>query len=64
MRLVEQKRGIAQQNVEQFHAQLDSEQYASTYTATDEKFHQVTSEADFVRLLLAIHRNLGNVQRS
>src|SRR6266403_351037 len=55
---------LAQHSVEQFHSQLDSEQFAGLYAATDEKFHQVTSESDFVKLLDAVHRKLGNVQRS
>jgi hypothetical protein len=38
---------LAQQNVEQFHSQLDSEQYAAIYAACDEKFHQNSSESDF-----------------
>jgi len=44
---------LAQQNVEQFHSQLDSEQYAAVYAACDEKFHQATSESDFVKILEA-----------
>lgn len=55
---------LAQQNVEQFHSQLDTEQYAAAYAACDEKFHQVTSESDFVKLLEAIHRKLGYVRQS
>lgn len=55
---------LAQQSVEQFHSQLDSERFTSLYAATDEKFHQATSESDFVKLLDAVHRKLGNVQQS
>jgi hypothetical protein len=55
---------LAQQNVAQFHSQLDSEQYTAVYAACDEKFHQATSQTDFVKLLEAIHRKLGNVQQS
>jgi len=55
---------LAEQNVEQFHSELDSEQYAAVYAASDEKFHQATSESDFVKLLDAIHRKLGNVQQA
>ena len=43
----------------QFHSQLDTEQYAAAYGACDEKFHQVTSESDSVKLLRAIHTKLG-----
>ena len=55
---------LAQQNVEQFHSQLNSEQYTAVYAACDEKFHQATSESDFVKLLEAVHRKLGNVQQA
>ena len=55
---------LAQQSVEQFHSQLDSEQFISLYAASDEKLHQATSESDFVKLLGAVHRKLGNVQQS
>jgi len=55
---------LAQQSVEQFHSQLDSEQFAGLYAASDEKLHQATSESDFVKLLDAVHQKLGNVQQS
>jgi Protein of unknown function (DUF4019) len=55
---------LAKQNVEQFHSELDSGQYAAVYAACDEKFHQVTTESDFVKLLDAVHRKLGNVQQA
>ncbi|MGB7729727.1 MAG: hypothetical protein WBL50_16975 [Candidatus Acidiferrum sp.] len=55
---------LAQQNVEQFHSQLDTEQYAAAYAACDGKFHQVTTESDFVKLLGAIHGKLGYVRQS
>src|SRR5690348_14273989 len=44
---------LAQQSVGLFHAQLDTEQYAAAYAASDEKLHKATSESDFVRLLEA-----------
>jgi hypothetical protein len=55
---------LAKQAVEQFHSQFDSEQYSAVYAAADDKFHSATSEADFVKLLQAVHRKLGAVQRS
>jgi hypothetical protein len=55
---------LAQQGVGVFHAQLDTEQYAAAYAASDEKLHKATSESDFVRLLEAVHRKLGSVQQS
>lgn len=55
---------MAKRNVGQFHAQLDTEQYAAIYAACDDKFHRATSELDFVKLLETIHRKLGSVQAS
>jgi hypothetical protein len=55
---------LAKQSVGMFHAQIDTEQYAAVYAACDEKFHQATSESDFVNLLGAVHRKLGTVQQS
>jgi hypothetical protein len=55
---------LAKDSVGMFHAQLDAEQYGSIYSTTDEKFHQVTTEADFTKLLQVIHNKLGTVQQS
>lgn len=55
---------VAKDSVGMFHAQLDAEQYSSIYSTTDKKFHQITSETDFTKLLQAIHNKLGTVQQS
>jgi hypothetical protein len=55
---------LAKDSVGMFHAQLDAEQYNSIYSTTDDKFHQITSQTDFVKLLQAIHNKLGTVQQS
>jgi uncharacterized protein YcfL len=55
---------LAKDAVEQFHTQLDTEQYKAVYTAADDKFHSSITEADFSNLLEAIHRKLGMVQKS
>jgi len=55
---------VAKQAVEQFHSQLDSERYNALYAAADDKFHNVMTEPDFTKLLSAVHRKLGTVQRS
>ncbi|MGA7853177.1 MAG: DUF4019 domain-containing protein [Candidatus Acidiferrales bacterium] len=55
---------MAKQNVQVFHAQLDTEQYAAAYAASDEKLHQTTTQSDFIKFLGAVHRKLGNVQQS
>jgi hypothetical protein len=54
----------ATKGVEQFHSQMNTEQYQTIYAAADEGFHKVTNEADFVALLQAVHKKLGNVQTS
>jgi hypothetical protein len=55
---------LAKQAVTQFHSQLDAQQYAALYTAADPQLHQATSQADFTKLLAAVHRKLGNVRES
>jgi|SRR6516225_2610795 hypothetical protein len=55
---------LAENGVGIFHAELDTEQYSSIYAATDEKFHTVTSEGDFVKVLQAVHNKLGSVRES
>ncbi len=45
--------------VERFHQRLDAEQYSAIYSETDDSFRRVTSQADFINLLSAIHRKLG-----
>jgi hypothetical protein len=55
---------LAKSAVVQFHSQLDTEQYSAVYATTDNKFHNFTGEADFTRLLEAVHRKLGTVRGS
>jgi hypothetical protein len=55
---------LAQDSVGLFHAQLDMEQYGSIYGAADDKFRNASTEADFVKLLRAIHTKLGAVRES
>lgn len=55
---------VAKDTVGIFHAQLDTEQYSSIYAVADEKLRSTSSEADFVKLLQAIHNKLGAVQES
>ena len=52
----------ATSSVDQFHSQFSSEQYQTIYNAADVDFQNATKEADFVALLDAVHRRLGNVQ--
>src|ERR1700730_13710970 len=55
---------LAKDGVGLFHAQLDTEQYGSIYASADEKFHNATNEADFVKLLGAIHNKSGEIRES
>lgn len=55
---------LAKQGVAQFHSQLNAEQYATVYGSTDPEFRKITSQADFTKLLVAVHRKLGSVQQS
>lgn len=55
---------LAQQDVEEFHTRLDTEQYGAIYASCDEKFHQATSEPEFTKLLEAVRRKLGSVRQS
>jgi opacity protein-like surface antigen len=55
---------LAKQAVEEFHTQMNTEQYKALYAAADDKFHQATGERDFTKLLQSVHRKLGNAQHS
>jgi Protein of unknown function (DUF4019) len=63
-RSVAENTALAKDAVGQFHAQLDAEEYAPLYAAADPKLHQAATEADFTRLLQAVHRELGAVRQS
>jgi hypothetical protein len=53
---------MAEESVQQFHSQLDAQQYAAAYAASDEKLHQASTESDFEKLLRSVHTKLGNVR--
>ena len=55
---------LAKDSVGMFHAQLDTEQYSTIYKTADDKFHGAISEAEFVKLLQAVHNKLGTVKES
>jgi hypothetical protein len=55
---------IAANAVEQFHSQLNAEQYQQLYAGADEGFQRATKQEDLVALLQAIHAKLGRVQSS
>jgi Protein of unknown function (DUF4019) len=47
--------------VTHFHQLLDGQDYASIYTQADQKFRDATKRDDFVALMTAVHRKLGQV---
>ncbi|HXW57098.1 MAG TPA: DUF4019 domain-containing protein [Candidatus Cybelea sp.] len=55
---------LAKDAVGQFHSQLDAGQYTALYAAADPKLHEATTEAEFTRLLEAIHDKLGTVRQA
>ncbi len=55
---------MAKQAVVEFHSQLDNGQYAALYNSADPKFHAATTQADFTKILDAVHRKLGSVRES
>ena len=55
---------LAEQGASIFHSQLNAEQYHAIYEPADKEFRNAMSETDFVALLQAIHRKLGNFQKS
>lgn len=55
---------LAKAAADDFHSQLDTEQYATIYETTDDGFRKITSEPDFTKLLQSVHRKLGNVQEA
>ena len=59
-----QNLALAKDAVTEFHSQLDLAQYSALYTASDEKLHNATTEADFTKLLEAVHTKLGMVRDS
>jgi hypothetical protein len=52
----------AEKTIAQFHQQLNFAAYQTIYAGSDNGLKQVTSEADMVRLLDAVHRKLGAFQ--
>ena len=54
----------AEQSVDNFHRMLDAGQFDAIYDGTTDTFKQATSHDDFVRLLEAVHRKLGNSRSS
>jgi hypothetical protein len=52
----------AEKAIAQFHGQLNSANYQDIYARSDQGLKDVTSKADMIKLLDAIHRKLGAYQ--
>lgn len=50
--------------VARFHAALDAEQWQAIWTMTAPQMRQQTKQADFQRILEALHRKLGKVKQT
>jgi hypothetical protein len=55
-------KAVAEQSVEEFHSQLDSERYSDIYTQADEDFKKASSQEEVEKLMRAVHQKLGKVQ--
>jgi hypothetical protein len=54
----------ADAQVARFHAALDAGQYDAIWAMTGPRFRQDTKQADFQKVLEAVHRKLGKVKSS
>lgn len=54
----------AEQAVTAFHRQLDAADFKGIYAATHPDFKKAATEKEFVDILEAVHRKLGDVQSS
>lgn len=54
----------AEQAVPQFHQLLDAGQFSEIYELSSEELKKVASKQDFLALLEAVHRKLGNTKSS
>jgi len=52
----------AEERVANFHRQLDAQDFLNIYNQADPKLREVTKAEEFLALLTAIHKKLGNVQ--
>jgi uncharacterized protein (DUF2236 family) len=54
----------AEEQVTNFHQQLDSQDFLNIYNQADPKLREVTKTEEFLGLLTAVHKKLGNVQNA
>ena len=53
-------KGTAEKAVVEFHHKLDNGDFGGIYAATHPDFKKASAEKDFVAVLAAVHRKLGN----
>ena len=53
---------LAEQAVPQFHEMLDAGQFEAIYAASAEGLKKLSTQENFVALLKAVHRKLGNTK--
>lgn len=56
--------GLAEAEIPSFHASLDAGDFESIYDASAEELKKAAEKHEFVNLLNAVHRKLGQVTRS
>ena len=49
--------------VNAFHRELDDQNYTAIWAATAPQFRSVTTQAQFMKMLLAIHNKLGKIRQ-
>jgi hypothetical protein len=55
---------LAEQAVPRFHEQLNAGRFEAIYAGCGEELKKMTTQQDFVALLEAVHRKLGNSRES
>ena len=55
---------LAEQEVVKFHEQLDAGQFEALYDNSGEDLKKAATKQDFIDLLAAVNKKLGNVQKS
>jgi opacity protein-like surface antigen len=58
------QRVVAEKAVSRFHEMLDAGRFAEIYATASDEFKKVSTQSDFVALLSAVHRKLGNMKSS
>ena len=57
-------RGLSNVAVQQFHAQLNEQQYEQIFTEADDGFQRSANKEETIKFLQAVHRKLGNAEQA